>query len=100
LLGPVSDTAGFLEPADLLIVPSTGNEGQPTVILEALAAGRPVIVRSQLYTEDYEGLAVRAYETVDELRQAILSPPDATASHAVLRERFGAQQAVAALERS
>jgi glycosyltransferase involved in cell wall biosynthesis len=99
LLGPVSDTAAFLEKADLLIVPSTGNEGQPTVILEALAAGRAVIVRSQLYTEDYEGLAVRAYENVDDLREAILSPPDATASHEVLRERFGAKQVVAALER-
>jgi glycosyltransferase involved in cell wall biosynthesis len=43
LLGHRDDVVAFLAEIDALVVPSVGNEGQPTVILEALATGVPVI---------------------------------------------------------
>lgn len=41
-LGQVPDLAGVLADSDVLIIPST-HEGIPMVLLEALAAGRPVV---------------------------------------------------------
>jgi glycosyltransferase involved in cell wall biosynthesis len=99
LLGPVADAGRFLAETDTVIVPSTGNEGQPTVILEALAAGRAVIVRRPLYSEDYAGLGVVPFANAAELREALLSAPDPVAGDG-LRDRFGAEQALAALERA
>lgn len=42
LVGQVDDIAGFLADADLLVHVST-REGTPNVVLEAMAAGRPVV---------------------------------------------------------
>jgi glycosyltransferase involved in cell wall biosynthesis len=42
LLGPVADIAPALERSRLLVLPS-GSEGVPTVLLEAMAASRPVV---------------------------------------------------------
>jgi glycosyltransferase involved in cell wall biosynthesis len=100
LLGEVEDVPGFLGQIDALVVPSTGNEAQPTVILEALAHGVPVIVRQPLWSSDYEALPVAAYQAPVELGSALrghslrVIPPDE------LIRRFGPDQAIAALEAS
>jgi glycosyltransferase involved in cell wall biosynthesis len=94
LVGPVTDTPAFLEGIDMLIVPSTGTEGQPTVVLEALAAGRTVIMRSSLYCEDYSGLPVIPYETPADLRAALQSSLRPAPSDDLLQRRFGPGQAL------
>ena len=71
LLGNVADVAAFVAGVDVIIVPSTATEGQPTVVLEALAHGRPVIVRSHIWQSDYEGLPVQRYDDASELAAAL-----------------------------
>ncbi len=96
LLGPVADAAELLAQVDILVVPSVGYEGQPTVILEALAAGRPVVVRESIYSADYAGLAVFGYGS---LPAAISDAMAAGGSdRRLVRERFGARQALAVIE--
>ncbi len=99
LVGPAADAASFLATIDVLVVPSTGNEGQPTVILEALAAGLGVIVRRSTYSEDFDQLRVLPYTDPDELSEILASwPPSAPSTpDALLRERFGVAQALACL---
>jgi glycosyltransferase involved in cell wall biosynthesis len=101
LMGQVQDIPGLLHGVDVVVVPSTGTEGQPSVILEALAAGVGVVVREPLYSADYEGLPVFAYKDANDLRPALAaamgSPPAATA---VLLKRFGADQALVGLQRA
>jgi glycosyltransferase involved in cell wall biosynthesis len=97
LLGEVSDVPTFLSSLDLLVVPSVGNETQPTVILEALAAGLPVAVRSPLFDPEFEGLPVAAYSDSGELRRAISKRPSPARTED-LRRRFGPEQAIAGLE--
>jgi glycosyltransferase involved in cell wall biosynthesis len=98
LLGEVEDVAGFLDAVDVLAVPSTGREGQPTVVLEALAAGAPVVVRRPVFSSDFEGLPVRPYETPRELAAALRLPaPDPVAVDSLVG-RFGPEQALAAIE--
>jgi glycosyltransferase involved in cell wall biosynthesis len=100
LLGPVPDAGRFLPHVDVVIVPSTGNEGQPTVILEALAGGRPVIVRRSAYADDYNGLAVIPFDNARDLVRCLSSLPDPPRSDTLLRERFGAGQVLSAIERA
>jgi glycosyltransferase involved in cell wall biosynthesis len=95
LLGRVNDVPSFLAQIDTLVVPSTGHEAQPTVILEALAAGRPVVVRQAIYSHDYDGLPVFPY---GDLRLAVERARDAPVDRERVRERFGAAQALAGLE--
>jgi glycosyltransferase involved in cell wall biosynthesis len=94
LLGHVDDVAGFLARIDVLIVPSVGHEAQPTVILEALAAGRPVVVREAIHSVDYEGLPVVPYGN---LTEAIERVRGARVDAAIVRERFGSAQVLAGL---
>lgn len=94
LLGHVADVPAFLSEIDVLIVPSTGHEAQPTVILEALAAGRPVVVREAIYSRDYDGLPVVPY---GDLQDAIRRATGARVNRALVRERFGPAQALAGL---
>jgi glycosyltransferase involved in cell wall biosynthesis len=97
LVGPAPDAASFLSDIDVLVVPSTGNEGQPTVILEALAAGRPVIARRPLYSEDFDQLEVFPYSNASDLRRVLLTMREPTGPSPLLRHRFGAGQAVSAI---
>jgi glycosyltransferase involved in cell wall biosynthesis len=98
LLGEVNGLRDFFASIDVLIVPSTGREGQPTVIIESLLYGRPVILRDVLSSSDFRGLPVLTYGTPSALASALagveaLDP----APLAVLQERFGATQLVAQL---
>jgi RimJ/RimL family protein N-acetyltransferase/glycosyltransferase involved in cell wall biosynthesis len=92
---PVRDV---LARAGALVVPSTGNEGAPTVILEALAAGVPVVVRRPVWSADYEGLPVVAYDGPSDLGDALRSWPRDPAPVGELARRFGPEQALDAIE--
>jgi glycosyltransferase involved in cell wall biosynthesis len=99
LEGEVSDVPTFLAGIDILVLPSTGREGQPTVILEALACARPVVVRQPVFSADYEGLPVVPYRGAADLPQALgrargLPPADSDA----LRSRFTPQAVLDVLE--
>ena len=99
LLGHVADVTDLLHRVDVLAVPSTGGEAQPTAILEALAAGRGVVVRRHVWSPDFEGLPVRSYGSAAELSRA-LEEPDEPAALDLLARRFGPAQAVDAIERA
>jgi glycosyltransferase involved in cell wall biosynthesis len=88
LLGEVASVEDFLATVDILVVPSVAREGQPTVILEGLACGRPVLVRSHIWTADYEGLPVAAYDGAEELARLLRGARWAPASAADLIARF------------
>jgi glycosyltransferase involved in cell wall biosynthesis len=99
LLGGVSPIEGFLASVDVLVVPSVAREAQPTVILEGLAYGRPVLVRSHIWTRDYEGLPVARYDTAQELAQRLGEPLPPPAKVEDLEARFHPAAVVEALER-
>jgi glycosyltransferase involved in cell wall biosynthesis len=88
LLGEVASVEDFLATVDVLVVPSVAREGQPTVILEGLACGRHVLVRSHIWTPDYEGLPVAGYSDAQELAERLSGPWPAPASAAELIARF------------
>lgn len=96
LLGYVADVTEFLDGLDVLVVPSTGNEGQPTVIVEALARGLGVVVREPVMSLDFAGLPVRAYRDAQGLARA-LRGRDPPAPLEAVAERFGPDQALDAL---
>jgi glycosyltransferase involved in cell wall biosynthesis len=97
LCGAISDVPSFLDAADVLVVPSTGCEGQPTTILEALARGLPVLVREPILSADFGGLPVQAYRNAGDFGAALraLRPPAASVED--MRRRFGADQAISGL---
>jgi glycosyltransferase involved in cell wall biosynthesis len=88
LLGEVESVEDFLAAVDVLVVPSVAREGQPTVILEALACGRPVLVRSHIWTADYEGLPVIGYDGAEELARLLRRQRPQSASADELTARF------------
>lgn len=98
-LGHVADVPGFLAAIDVLVVPSVGMEVQPTVILEALAHGRPVVVRQPLWSPDFDGLPVVPYDDADGLARALAQavtlpvPP-----WSEVQQRFGPAQALEGIE--
>ncbi len=98
LLGEVDDVDGFFAGIDVLVVPSTGNEGQPTVIIEGLLHGRPVVVREGLWSVDYEGLPMRSYVDPDDLARALGAPAPEPVPLDVLDQRFGAPQVLSILQ--
>jgi len=97
LLGAVSDVPSFLDAADVLVVPSTGHEGQPTTIIEALARGLPVLVREPILCEDFGGLPVQGYRDTEDFGAALQMLRPSPASVEDMRRRFGAGQAIEGL---
>jgi glycosyltransferase involved in cell wall biosynthesis len=100
VLGHVDNVRGLLAEVDVVVVPSTGHEGQPGVILEALACDRPVIVREQVWSDDYAGLPVEPYRTAADLARILGTITSAPVDRNELARRFGPAQAVAALEQA
>jgi glycosyltransferase involved in cell wall biosynthesis len=96
LAGP-RPAAEVLAGLDALLVPSTGYEAQPTVIIEALAAGVPVIVRSTLWASAYEDLPMLAYDSSAGLAAALEQLPLAPAEPAEITARFGPEGFMTAL---
>jgi phosphatidyl-myo-inositol alpha-mannosyltransferase len=84
-IGHVSydDLARYQHTADVVCAPATGNESQGIVLLEAMAAGRPLVASNidgyaSVITQGVEGLLVRPKD-VDALAAALielLSDPD------------------------
>jgi glycosyltransferase involved in cell wall biosynthesis len=97
LAGPRPAT-DVLAGVDALVVPSTGHEAQPTVIIEALAAGLPVIVRRPLWSSAYEGLPMLAYDSSADLAAALERLPPEPAATSAIAARFGPDQFMTALE--
>ncbi len=97
LLGAVLNVPDFLDAADMLIVPSTGCEGQPTTIIEALARGVPVLVREPILCEDFGGLPVQSYRNAEDFGIALRRLRPSLASVEDIRLRFGAGQAIEGL---
>lgn len=96
LFGMITDVAGFLDAADVLVVPSTGWEGQPTAIIEALARGLPVLVREPILSDDFSGMPVYGYRDARDFGAALLTLRP-LASVDDMRRRFGADQAIEGL---
>ncbi|TMK39914.1 MAG: glycosyltransferase family 4 protein [Actinobacteria bacterium] len=98
LVGEITRLSDFFGEVDAVLVPSIGGEGQPGVILEALAHGLPVVVRQPVWSPDYTGLPVRSYRDAGDLPGAIshvlAAPP---APHHELTARFGPEQAIAGI---
>jgi glycosyltransferase involved in cell wall biosynthesis len=94
LLGAIVDVPTFLDAADVLVVPSTGFEGQPTAIIEALARGLPVLVREPILSDDFRGLPVRGYRDSQDFGAALSTLRPSPASVEEMRRRFGAGQAI------
>ena len=98
LTGEVDDVSDFLRSVDVLIVPSTGTESQPTVIIEALAHGIPVVVRESVFSPDYQELPVGRYRTAAELGECLQGTLPAPAELDELVRRFGPEQAIAGID--
>jgi glycosyltransferase involved in cell wall biosynthesis len=94
LAGDIGDIAEFFEGIDVLVVPSTGVEGQPTVIMEAMAAGRPVVVRRHVWSTDFEGLPVLPYDDSAGLARALETVSREPAAVDEIERRFGPAQAL------
>jgi glycosyltransferase involved in cell wall biosynthesis len=98
LLGPVEAHDEFFSQIDVLVVPSTGKEGQPTVIVEALAHGRPCIVREPLWSAAFDGLPVLPYRSADTLGKLLEGLESTEVSRDELVSRFSPKQALEAIE--
>lgn len=101
LIGRVEALDDFFDATDALIVPSVGNEGQPTVIIEALAHGRPVIVRAPIWSEAFVDLPVIPYRGREGLHHALArlrEEREEVVSRETLLERFTPERALHAIE--
>jgi glycosyltransferase involved in cell wall biosynthesis len=96
LLDPVEDLGPFFDSIDILVVPSTGSfEGQGMVIVEALAHGRPAVVRRRAFSaRDYAGLPVLPYEGAAELERRLAELEESSVPVDEVQRRFGAEHAL------
>jgi glycosyltransferase involved in cell wall biosynthesis len=92
--GAITDVPGFLDAADVLVVPSIGCEGQPTTIIEGLARGLPVLVREPILSDDFGGLPVYGYRDASDFGAGLMALRPSLASVEDMRHRFGADQAI------
>ena len=98
LLGHVHDVGAFLRSIDVLVVPSTGTEGQGMAIIEALAHGVGCAVRRAAWSPaDFEGFPVLPYDGAAELEARLGELPDTPIPRQELRRRFGPEQAFHAI---
>ncbi|HTQ71818.1 MAG TPA: glycosyltransferase family 4 protein [Acidocella sp.] len=89
-LGPVKDMAGLLKQVHIFTLPSTYREGLPKAVLEAMAAGRPVVATDipgcrEAVVDGQTGFLVPPHSPLalaEALRKLIADP--------ALRARFGA----------
>jgi glycosyltransferase involved in cell wall biosynthesis len=101
LIGQVDDLRSFFATVDVLVVPSTGTEGQGFPIVEALWHGRPCLVRrSALSTGDFEGLPVLPFDDSAELDRGLRELPGQPVPAEVVRRRFGPERALEAILRA
>jgi glycosyltransferase involved in cell wall biosynthesis len=98
LLGHVDDLSAFMAAVGVIVVPSVGREGQPTVILDALSHDRPVIVREHVWSTDFAGLPVIPYRDASDLARLLATVPKLPVDLEELPSRFGAQQVLDAFE--
>lgn len=99
LLGEVQDLDGFFADIDVIVLPSVGREGQPTVILEALLYGRPVIARAHLRSPQFDGLPIAFYTSSDDLHERLRDLPCDTIEADDFLGRFGAPEVVGTILR-
>ena len=98
LIGEIDDLRSFFAAVDVLIVPSTGPEGQGFPIVEALWHNRPCLVRrSALSPGDFKGLPVLPFEDSADLARGLRELPGRPVPADVVRRRFGADQALDAI---
>ena len=101
LIGEIEDLRSFFAAIDVLIVPSTGTEGQGFAIVEALWHDRPCLVRrSALSPGDFNGLPVLPFEDSAGLDRGLRELPGRAVPADVVRRRFGADQALDAILRA
>lgn len=88
-LGHVSDMAAFYRQLDAFVLPSVSTEGLPLVVLEAMAAGRPIVATRLAGTpeavrEGLDGLLVPAADSIalSEAMAQVATDPE-------LRQRMG-----------
>lgn len=92
LVGRVSDPAPLYRAADLFVLSSQW-EGLPNVLLEALAAGCPVVCTdvegvADVLPSDYPRSGFSRLELADAIDAALSGPPRPEKMQAIVRERF------------
>jgi glycosyltransferase involved in cell wall biosynthesis len=98
LIGEIDDLRSFFGAVDVLIVPSTGTEGQGFAIIEALWHNRPCLVRRSAHSPgDFNGLPVLPFEDSAGLDRGLRELPGRVVPADVVRRRFGASQALDAI---
>lgn len=75
-LGNVSDVIPYIKNADIVVLPTTYNEGIPRILIESCSIGRPIITTNQFgckiaVKHQYNGLILKQVEA-EELSNAIL----------------------------
>ena len=101
LLGYVEDLDEFLAGIDVLVVPSTGTEGQGFGVVEALWHDRPSLVRRSAFSpSDFEGLPVVPFGDAAELDRGLHELAGQPVPADLVRSRFGPQQALDAILRA
>lgn len=99
ILGEVHDVRGELRDADIVVVPSNWGDACPSAVLEALAAGKPLITTMaggipELVTHRVTALLVQPGDS-----EALAEAIHELSTDPALRERLGREARRAALER-